>query len=77
MNSTLKERLRLVIAVALSVAPKRVKRAFADRHDPTTQDASRHLSEAVTEAVVRAYEVKPKPPCEIGAGALYRGPGEG
>ena len=42
----LRERLRLVIATALAVAPGRVKKAFADRRSPKTEETSRVLSEA-------------------------------
>jgi hypothetical protein len=45
----IRERLRLVISVALRVAPLGVRKAFADPYDPKAEEAGRQLSEAVTE----------------------------
>jgi hypothetical protein len=72
MDSISKERLRLVIAVAIGLVPRRVKKAYADRFDPAGDEASRHISEAAAEAVAQAYDVTPKPVRNVGAGALYR-----
>src|SRR5688572_7242884 len=64
MDSAFRERVRLTIATALAVAPRSVKKAFADQFDAQQQEASRKLSQAVAEAVLQVYEVveKPLPP---------------
>ncbi len=74
MESVLRERLRLVISVALGVAPRSVKKAFADRYDPKSEEASRKLSQAAADAVLRVYDVTEKQHSVHGAGEQYRGP---
>jgi hypothetical protein len=44
MPTYIREQLRIVIAVALAVAPKRLKQAFADRHDAKHETLSRQNS---------------------------------
>jgi hypothetical protein len=75
MDSVLRERLRLVISVALGVAPRTVKKAFADRYNPKPEEASRRLSEAAADAVLQVYDLAEKQHPDRGAGAQYRGPG--
>jgi hypothetical protein len=72
MDAHFRERLRLVIATALAVAPRSVKRAFADRYDAGQQDASRKLSLAAADAVLRVYEVAEKPLPPPGRGVPAR-----
>ena len=72
MDAGFRERLRLVIATALAVAPRAVKQAFADRTNAKEQEASRKLSQAAAEAVLRAYEVAEKPLPPPGRGVPAR-----
>ena len=72
MDAAFRERVRLTIATALAVAPRAVKRAFADRHDAGQQDASRTLSQAAADALLRAYEVTDKPLPPPGPGVPAR-----
>jgi hypothetical protein len=73
MDEANRERLRLVIAVALRIAPTVVKKAFADRKSGyDSDDAARHLSQAATDAVLQAYDVVEKPPSPPGRGVPSR-----
>ena len=72
MESALRERIRLIVATALAVAPASVKRAFADRTHAQQQEASRKLSQAVADAVLQVYEVAEKPPAPPGRGVPAR-----
>jgi hypothetical protein len=72
MERSIHEFLRQVISVALAVAPRAVKRAFVDRTDPKQQEAQRKLSQAVADAVVRTFEVAPKPLPPPGRGVPAR-----
>ncbi len=71
MDSIGRERLRLVIAVALGLVPRHLKKAFADRADPRTEEAARHLSNAATDAVLDVYDLTERPQRHGGAGAQY------
>jgi hypothetical protein len=72
MDPAFRERVRLTIATALAVAPAPVKKAFADRYSPQQQDASRKLSQAITETVLQAYNVSEKPLPPPGPGVPAR-----
>ena len=72
LMESIHEFLRQVISVALAVAPRAVKRAFVDRTDPKQQEAQRKLSQAVADAVVRSFEVAPKPLPPPGRGVPAR-----
>lgn len=61
MNEADREQLRIVIAVALATAPKRVKRAWLDRRDERHDAAGRELSQRVADSVLRSFEVARKP----------------
>jgi hypothetical protein len=61
MDAALRECLRIVISVALSLAPKAVKRAYADRFDETHEKAKRQLSQAAADAVLQSFDVELKP----------------
>jgi hypothetical protein len=61
MDAALREYLRIVISVALSVAPKAVKRAYADRYAETHEAAKRQLSQTAADAVLQSFEVERKP----------------
>ena len=74
MDSTLRNRLRSVIYVALRVAPKRIKQGLVERQAMKADAATAELSEAVTEAVLLSYDVAERPNLSEGAGAQYRGP---
>ena len=73
MDEASRERLRLVIAVALGVMPRAVKKAFADRTSGFEgDDAARKLSQAATDAVLQAYDVVEKTPVPPGPGVPSR-----
>jgi hypothetical protein len=57
----IREELRVTIAVALSMLPKRVRRAWADQHDDAHRDAKRELPLAAADAVLKHFNVTPKP----------------
>jgi hypothetical protein len=61
MDQALREYLRVVIAVALTVVPRSVKRAFVDRTDEKHEAAGRQLSQAAADAVLQSFEVQRKP----------------
>jgi hypothetical protein len=61
MDAALREYLRIVISVALSLAPKAIKRAYADRYDETHEKAKRQLSQAAADAVLQCFDVERKP----------------
>jgi hypothetical protein len=72
MDSSFRERLRLVISVALTTAPRAVKKAFADRYDERQQDSARRLSQAAADAVLQSYDVSEKPLPAPGRGVPSR-----
>ena len=73
MDKTNREFLRLVIAVALRIAPPAVKKAFADRKSGLDGDvAARKLSQAATDAVLQAYDLAEKQPAPPGRGVPSR-----
>jgi hypothetical protein len=67
-----REYLRQVIAVALAVAPRRIKRAFADRTDKDHDAAQRHLSQSAADAVVQCFDLQRKPLPPPGRGVASR-----
>jgi hypothetical protein len=66
------EYLRQVVAVALAVAPRAVKRALADRRDADHERAQRQLSQAVADAVLQTFIVERKPLPPPGPGVASR-----
>jgi hypothetical protein len=71
-SSADREYLRQVVAVALAVAPRAVKKAFADRRDAFHEQAQRQLSQAVADAVLQTFIVEPKPLPPPGPGVASR-----
>ena len=72
MDQATRDHLRVVIAVALAVAPRAVKRAFADRCDADHHSARRELSHAAAEAVLQHFEITRKPdPLNVGAHSRF------
>jgi hypothetical protein len=61
MDEALREYLRIIIGVALTLTPKSVKHAFAERADEKHQAASWQLSQAAADAVLQSFEVQRKP----------------
>ena len=57
MDQADREHLRIVIAVALATAPRRVKRAWLDRSDQRHEAAGRPLADAV----LRSFDLARKP----------------
>jgi hypothetical protein len=72
MPTDIREQLRIIIAVALAVAPKRLKQAFADRYDAKHEAAQKHLSAEAADAVLQSFEVSPKPLPPMGQGVPAR-----
>ncbi len=72
MDPSFRERLRLVISVAIMTAPRAVKQAFADRYSEREQESARKLSQAAADAVLQAYDVTEKPLPPPGRGVPAR-----
>jgi hypothetical protein len=68
MDEALREYLRAIIGVALTLTPKSVKHAFAERADEKHQAASWQLSQAAADAVLTCFDVQRKPDV-VGPGA--------
>ena len=61
MDSTVRERLRLSLAIALALLPRWVKHDFAKRGEPQHGRAKDAIVEAVLGAVDQDFEVGEKP----------------
>jgi hypothetical protein len=75
MDSPDRDFLHSVISVALAVAPRSVKEAFAERALPQSEVAQRQLAAAVTDAVTESFEVSRRAQPPLGRGVPTR-PGE-
>ena len=71
MDGPNRDHLRVVIAVALALALKAVKRAYTDRYDEKHAAACRQLSQAAADAVLQHFEIARKPDL-LGVGAHAR-----
>jgi hypothetical protein len=64
--------LRSVISVALAVMPRAIKRAFAERALPESEQAQRQMAESVTDVIANCFDFTRKPPPPPGRGVPAR-----